>query len=419
MDERHPRVTIIGLNYAPEPTGIAPYTSGLASGLASRGWAVRAITAFPHYPAWKIAAGYEGHTMKRFIDGVRVTRLRPYMPKKLSGFKRALLEVSFGVRAISSRWGKADVVVLVSPALFATAIALLRARLTPGRPLVFIWVQDLYSLGVKETGTLGTHGARVMSKIEKSILRQADSVVVIHDRFRDYLTSEFRIPFHRVRVVRNWTHLLPIEVERNEFRTLFGWGDEVVVLHAGNIGAKQGLENVVEAARIADARGEAVRFVLLGDGNQRARLEKLAEGVARLDFLDSLNNRNFQGAMAAADILLVNEKKGVAEMAVPSKLTSYFAAGRPVIVATDENSISAEEVAQAGAGWRVDADSPAALLEASLALGVNTALAEEMARSGAKFQRETLSRSNAINHYAEIIQSQASERGRRLRKIRD
>lgn len=412
MAKRKPRVTIVGLNYIPEPTGIAPYTSGLAAGLVGKGWSVRAITAFPHYPAWKITDGYSGRVIRESRDGVDVIRLRPFIPKVLSGVKRALFELFFGVSASCRSWGSPDVVVLVSPALFATAIALIRARFSPKRPPVVIWVQDLYSLGVAETGALGARGARVMTALEGAVLRRANSVVVIHDRFRRHVESTLRVPSHKVSVVRNWTHLRPILVDRAEHRKKLGWADETVVLHAGNMGAKQALENVVDAARLADSRGDKVRFVLLGNGNQRRSLEALGQGVARLQFIDSLDDEHFQGAMAAADILLVNEKSGVAEMAVPSKLTSYFAAGRPVIVATDLGSITSEEVEAAGAGMRVDAEDPIALLDAALSLGADGDSAERYGAAGTAYQRRILSQPHAISHYADIITGLAGKRSR-------
>jgi colanic acid biosynthesis glycosyl transferase WcaI len=405
MDQIHPRVTLVGLNYQPEPTGIAPYTSGLATGLAKLGWDVRAITAFPHYPAWKIAEGYRGHLIRQWIEGVRVTRLRPYMPKNPSGLKRAWLEVGFGLRAAVTPWGRPKVVILVSPALFATAVALVRARLTPGRPAVVVWVQDLYSLGVAETGALGDRGSRVMKLIEGAVFRRADSVVVIHDRFRRYVTDSLGVRPDAVEVVRNWTHIRSFAIDRKMYRARFNWGSDVIVLHAGNMGAKQALENVVAAAQLADAQDAHVRFVLLGNGNQRDALELMSLGVSRIEFLDSLSDQDFQGAMAAADILLVNEKPGVAEMAVPSKLTSYFSAMRPVIVATDSGSISAQEIENAGAGVRVDAGDPHALLLAALDLGRDLVRSEAMGASGKSFQEKELSESTAISHYAEIIKS--------------
>jgi colanic acid biosynthesis glycosyl transferase WcaI len=412
MNDNLPSVTIIGLNYSPEPTGIAPYTAGLASGLVNLGWKVRAITGFPHYPAWKIPANYSGRTIHEDIDGVPVTRLRPYMPRNPSGVKRLAMEVGFGIRSATSRWGAADVVVMVSPAMFAVAIAQLRARFSPRRPRVIVWVQDLYSLGVTETGELGRSGARMMQTIESRVLRNADVVVAIHDRFKRYITSTLGVQHQNVEVVRNWTHLKATDIDRTGYRTKFGWGSEVVVLHAGNMGAKQALENVVEAARLADRDQAPIRFVLLGNGNQRDRLVALGAGIIRLEFIDSLNDDDFQGAMAASDILLVNEKPGVTEMAVPSKLTSYFLAARPVIAATDPGSITAEEIGNAQAGLRVNAGDPEELLSTALSLGRDPALSKSLGVNGAQFQARVLSQQAAISHYAEIITSLAGTRSR-------
>ena len=405
------RTTIVGLNYVPEPTGIAPYTAGLASGLVAEGESVRVVTSYPHYPAWEIAEGYEGPRISENIDGVPVARVRPYVTKNPSGVKRLLLEIHFGVRASLTPWGRPDVVILVSPALFSTAIIQFRALMTPRRPSIIVWVQDIYSLGVAETGALGSRGTDLIKRLERHVLRKADRVVVIHDRFKRVLVSSLDVRAGAIKVVRNWTHLKPVRVDRKLYRSKFGWGSEIVVLHAGNMGAKQALENVVEAARLGDLRSSNVRFVLLGNGNQRDALEVLAEGVTRLDFMNSLNEEDFQGAMAAADILLVNEKPGVTEMAVPSKLTSYFSAQRPVIVATDAGSITAEEIETAGAGVRVNAGDPAALLQASLELGSDRARADEYGRNGALFQSEVLSASGAVAGYAEIISSLAGKRG--------
>ena len=418
MRNRTPKVTILGLNYSPEPTGIAPYTAGLASGLAGLGWQVRAVTAFPHYPAWEISDGYVGKTLSEELEGVAVTRLRPYMPRNPSGLRRLAMEIHFGVRSAIAPWGGPDVVVLVSPALFAVAIAQFRARVSIQRPQVIVWVQDLYSLGVTETGALGGRSARLMARVESWVLRSADEVVVIHDRFKKYAVTSLGVDAERVEVVRNWTHLPPRRLEGEGYRMKFGWGDEIVALHAGNMGAKQALENVVEAARLADKAGALVRFVLLGNGNQRDALLQLATGIERIEFIEPLGDADFQGAMEAADILLVNEKPGVAEMAVPSKLTSYFASNRPVVAATDAGSITADEVATARAGIRVDAGKPEELLAAVISLGENRRLSRTLGENGREYQQAVLTSKAAISHYAEIITSLAGTRGRRARAFR-
>jgi colanic acid biosynthesis glycosyl transferase WcaI len=366
-----------------------------------RGRSTRVVTGYPHYPEWKRYEGYRGWRMTEQLEGVDATRLNHFIPSKPRGLARLWMEVSFGLRIATTRWKSPAIVVLVSPALFSTGLAMLRARLLREKAPVVIWVQDLYSLGMTETGTSGSLGSEVMTRIESRILRSADGVVVIHDRFRTYVTTQLGVDSKRVTVIRNWTHLMPFELDdRAAARSSFGWAPgDLIVLHAGNMGAKQGLENVVEAARLADRQASPVRFVLLGDGNQRARLQQLARGVERIEFVDPLPGSRFQEALAAADVLLVNELPGVKEMSVPSKLTSYFSSGVPVLAATDEGSVTAEEVGTADAGLRVDAGTPDALVRGAELLGSDKELSRRLAENGKRFMESTLSEEHAVATY--------------------
>lgn len=406
------RISILGLNYAPETTGIAPYTASLAEGLSKAGHTVHVLTGYPHYPEWNLRAGYSGWKSREVIHGVSVTRLRHYIPSRPFPIARVLMELSFGLRLVFAPWNKPDVVLVVSPALLSCGLAVLRARLRPRRPAVGIWIQDLYSRGVVETGR-GKLG-RLAIGLESKILRATDGVVAIHDRFKDHMVSSLGMPKDRVEVIRNWTHL-PTSPSSgiDDMRTRMGWGaDDVVVLHAGNMGAKQGLENVIEAAKIAESNQSRVRFVLMGNGNQRQRLESLAKGISKISFLDSLPESDFQLALAAANVLLVNELPGVRDMAVPSKLTSYFNAGVPVIAATDEGSVTAYEIEHSGGGLRVDANDPAALVKAAETLADEPLLRARLSDSALRFRHETLSEPAAVAHYDEFITSLASSRGR-------
>lgn len=277
-----------------------------------------------------------------------------------------------------------------------------------------IWVQDLYSRGIVETG--GNQG--VFSKlalfVESRVLRSATGVVAIHDRFADYVVKSLRAPAESVKVIRNWTHL-PQAPDSDAFATRrsLGWAaDEVIVLHSGNMGKKQGLENVVRAAKHAEAEGSAVKFVLMGDGNQRESLMQMAGETSSLRFVDSLPQSDFQAALHAADILLVNELPGVKDMSVPSKLTSYFTSGRPVLAATDPGSVTAHEIEASKAGVRVDAGDPVALVQAAESLAANQKLARELGANGLQFRNETLSKTTAIAHYDDFILTLVESRGR-------
>lgn len=409
-------IVLAGLNYAPESTGIAPYTTGVATGLRERGHRVRVLTGLPHYPEWRLRPGYEdAAALRENLDDVAVQRIRHFVPDPPSELRRVRMEASFGAGlAAALRDDDVDVVAFVSPALLSTAMGLARLRLrgNRSRPAVGIWVQDLYSRGVVETGAMSGRPAQLAAAFESRVLRTADGVVAIHDRFKSRIVEDLRVPAERITVIRNWTHLRPGPVvDRAAARRRLGWDpDHVIVLHTGNMGAKQGLDHVVAAADHARRNGDPVRFVLLGGGNQRPRLEELARGIDTLRFLDPLPDDEYGQALAAADVLLVNERPGVGEMAVPSKLTSYFTTGNPVLAATDADSITAAEIAASGGGLVVAPDDPARLVRAAYELGRDRERARALGAAGREFCARTLSRAHAIDLFEQWLTDLAEKK---------
>ncbi len=215
-------------------------------------------------------------------------------------------------------------------------------------------------------------------------------------------------------MIRNWSHVAAPTDDPDRTRALMGWsGGDTVVLHAGNMGYKQGLENVVEAARRADDAHAPVRFVLLGDGARRVALEGLGAGVERLEFLAPLPAGRFEDVMAAADLLLLNEKPEVSDMCVPGKLTSYFAAGRPVVGVTAPESGAASEINAADAGVIVESGNPARLLEAVLTLREDPTRCATLGKSGRAYAESFLTEEAALAAYVGWAESLVARRPRR------
>lgn len=398
-------VGIFGLNYPPEHTGIAPYAGTLATGLAAAGYNVTAHVAHPHYPEWRRYEGYGAWLDARHVDGVLVKRRLHYVPQPPRGIRRLLSELSFGVRIAAANWKRPDLVIAISPPLFATALAVLRLRLMLRRPRLVVWVQDIYSLGIAETQEGGAVVERITRWIERWSLRAADRIVVIHPRFREFLVDKLGVPPSKIVVVRNWTHLPPSQsVDRTAARARLRWpADATLAVHTGNMGVKQGLENVVDAARVADEREVPVHFILVGDGGERRNLEEYGRGIERLSFVDPLSEEDYRLALGASDVLIINEKSGVSGMALPSKLTTYFDAGRPVVAATDPGGITASEVMEAGAGLVVPAGEPEALLDALLSLRSDPDLAARFAEQGRRHREAVLGEQTAMKQWCSLV----------------
>lgn len=387
-------VLIVGINYAPEPSGSAPYTAGLARGLAARGHRVKVVTTHPHYPQWKVVGGPlpDATTLE---DGVTVRRLRTYVPRSPTTVPRMLFEIIWGLRVALGPLRRVDIVIYSSPALFSTAIV--RLRLALRRTKHVGWVQDLYSRGVVETGT-HSRLAPAVAAVERAVMRSMDAVITIHPNMTRAV-EQLGVPSRLITMIRNWSHLKDRpEVDVSAVRRRLGWPiDATIALHSGNMGVKQGLEVVIDAARLAEQQRSPVHFVLMGDGSQRRDLEQRGSGVGALTFVDPLPDGDYQDAMAAADVLLLVDRPGVGSMSVPSKLTSYFSTGRPVLASTESSSNAGVEVLDSGAGTCVPPGDARALLDGVERLAADPEEARRMGLAGQAFRREALSEGAGVD----------------------
>lgn len=353
-------VLIIGINYRPETTGIAPYTADFAEHLAAQGHRVTVLTGFSHYPTWRIQPGEYRLRAEEWINGVRVLRRRNYIPSTQSALRRAAYELTFLVHGSLARPHRADAIFGVVPSLSGGLLARFFAARS-GRPYGLIF-QDTMAPAARQSGIGGGRQvAGLTAVLERWAARRARTVAVASQSFRPYL-RDLGVPDQRIVELPNWSHLRAPSAERGSTRSRLGWSDDVTVaLHAGNMGLKQGLEQVIDAARRADELQRPVRYVLMGEGSQRAALESLGKGIERLQFLPFQPEAEVPNILAAADVLLVSERPTVIDMSLPSKLTAYFAAGRPIVAAIPQDGSTAGEIERSGAGIVVPIGDPDAL----------------------------------------------------------
>jgi colanic acid biosynthesis glycosyl transferase WcaI len=160
--------------------------------------------------------------------------------------------------------------------------------------------------------------------------------------------------------VRPLPHAAPLRAERFT-------DSQIVVLYSGNLGAKQGLDTVVEAARLLTGPGdEDICFVVCGDGVGRAELERLAAGVSNIELWPLVPEDRLNDLLNVADIHVLPQRADAADLVFPSKLTNMLASGRPV-VATVTRGTQVAEILD-GCGVVVPPGRPAELAAALRAL---------------------------------------------------
>jgi glycosyltransferase involved in cell wall biosynthesis len=409
------KVLVTTSYYWPEAAGSGPLLTNVAEYLSESGHDVMVVTGFAHYPDWRSSAARRLFATEERA-GVTVRRRWHYVPRSQSARHRAFYELSlfvFGLTALPRRW-RPDVVLGTCPSLAGGAHAAAASRVY-GVPYGLIF-QDLMGLAAVQSGVAGgKRVAGVVRKAELALARRAGRVGIIAEGFRGYLEAG-GVPSDKIERLRNCARRIEPAETVAETRDRLGWRpDELVALHGGNMGHKQGLDNLLDTAALL--RGSGVRIVLAGDGNDRNRLYRRARelGLTNLDFIELQAPGRWEAVMQAANVLLVNQRASVTDMSLPSKLTSYFGAGRPVVAAASADSETAREIAAADAGIVVPPGDPHAFREAILSLRGDAGLAQKLGQHGTMYAQNVLSPTRVLAEYESFVDDLASRHGQLAR----
>jgi colanic acid biosynthesis glycosyl transferase WcaI len=305
-------------------------------------------------------------------NGVRILRSYAYIPRRVTSAKRVLHEASFVFSSLLRALfrSRPDVLLVVSPPLGLAANAVLLSRMW-GIPYVFD-VEDLQPDAAAELGMLPKPILSAMYKVERMAYRNASLVSTLTTGMKRRIiekgVSEDKTALFEP---RSDASLATIAAkEGNAFRARHLLEDKLVVSHSGNMGVKQGLGVILDAAALS-RDDESIVFVIVGDGAVRGRIQARAQelSLSNVIFLPLLDSNEFKEFLSASDICLVTQQKTVSDMVFPSKTVTYLAAGCPVIASVNRNSEVARTIEESQAGLVVEPENPQALLSAIRELG--------------------------------------------------
>jgi len=365
------RLAILGINYAPEEIGIGRYTTDMAVALTERGHAVRVIAGKPYYPAWSVAKDYRGGGWRKAAErGVSITRCPHYVPAEPSGLKRIVHLASFALSAAlpmvrlarGRKERRPEIVLCIAPALLSVPVAWLGARLAGAK--LWIHIQDFEVEAAFATGLVTEKNAIAgfAAWAEGLILSLGDKVSSISPQMCAKLVEKGIAP-ERVIQIRNWANgtIQPDPEQGAAFRAQWGLEGKQVCLYSGNIANKQGIDILIEAARLLEHR-EDIAFVICGDGPNRARLEELAEGLGNIQFHGLQPSARMAELLGLASVHLLPQIPGAADLVLPSKLTNMLASGKPVVATAETGTGLYDEVD--GCGLCTPPGDPVALARA-------------------------------------------------------
>lgn len=359
---------LILTQYFPPETGAAQVRlKELAKGLQRLGHSVTVVTAFPNHPSGIIPEQYRGHWfMRDEVEGLTVLRTWVYPVQRGRFWKRLLNYFSF---TFSSLWGIAqagscDYLFVESPPLFLGMTAVIGSWLKRAR-LIFnvsdLWPESAVALGLVQNHTL----IRLTEGLESWLYRKSWKLAAVTLGIRETWLKR-GIPAAKITFLPNGVNLDLFQPQPPHEPTLRALGLEgkFVLIYAGTMGYAQGLETLLEAARILRAEPH-YRFLFLGDGTEKPKLEAMAQDLhlPNVQFLgfQPVSEMSRYFSLAAASIVPLKKLK-LFEGARPSKIFPAMGCAVPLIYSGEGEAV--ELIQEAKAGVTIEPENPQALAEA-------------------------------------------------------
>lgn len=365
------RILVFGIHYYPDLTGIGKYTGEMNAFLADQGHEIIMVTANPFYPQWKQNPAYPRFFWKKErVQGVTVYRCPLYIPANPTAGRKIIHEFTF-LAAIFPIWimllfkKKFDIVFGINPPFHLSIYPLLYKWIRGGKMISHI--QDLQIDVVKDMQMIKNESLLdMMFLMEKYFLNQSKVVSTISLGMEKKIFNK-GISKTKQLLFPNWVDcdfIKPLDRNSSLRQSLGIPLDMKVVMYSGNLGEKQGLELILEAAAHFK-ENKQVLFIIVGSGGAKERLIRASVemGLVNLRFFPLQSYEDLPRLLAVPDVHLVLQKKEAADLVMPSKLTGILASGGLSIVSAIPGTTLYDVIHQHQMGVLIEPGSDSALIE--------------------------------------------------------
>lgn len=333
------RILLISRNYAPEPIGIGKINSDFIDGLVREGCICDVISSNPWYP----------EPIKEFNvncqQNLKIYRLRNLIDARSAVAFLIMEHINFMFRAI---WtvlrcvasNNYDIIVVNYPTVFSwipAIIGKLFSHFINKRTLLHVHVQDLEVDAFFATGEQGRMYF-LIKKLERWLAKKFDIVSTISNSMAAKLSDDWCRK--DIQIFRNWADDCMFDLQRITDRRR----DRIVVGYSGNIGKKQGIEDIIYLAQALQRTRPEVKFQIFGAGNMKGEIEQLVKSLNLINvkIKPLLEIEEYYNFVREIDYFVLPQKKGFESLVFPSKAANLVAAGCPILLGASAGSELAE-----------------------------------------------------------------------------
>lgn len=373
----------------------------------SRGFQVEVITGFPNYPGGTLYDGYRvTFIQKEVIDGVLVTRvpLFPSHDKSKLGRVSNYLSFAFSSLIYGLFFSKrADVIYAYHPPL-TVGISALIIKLFRRVPVV-LDIQDMWPDTLKATGMITN--ARLLGAISKVcnlIYSSVTKILVLSPGFKNLLINR-GVFDSKIEIIYNWADEKVLRSTTNETPKEFASIEGFKVLFAGNIGQAQGLNVILDAARLLKDDAPKLHFLVLGRGLQLDDLKIRAQqlNLDNVHFLPAVGMEEVGQFLGSADALLIHlNSDPLFEITIPGKTQAYMAVGKPILMGVSGDAASL--VSRADCGVCFEPENSVALADAAKGLMLlDSTDIQRLGKNAERFYDENLSVKVGVDSFEKVF----------------
>ena len=403
---------ILNHYWAPDVASSGHLLAELAHESAALGHKVSVVTSFPSYGPPETWQPCEA---KEISQGVSIRRIRTTRFRKDSLLGRvsnsATFLVPLGIRMLLAKTHN-RVFLYTSNPPFLGIIGWLVSLIRQHDYIVLL--HDSYPhiavlLGKIKKGSLAE---RIWHKINQLFYRRARQVIVLCDRAKDLLVSDYGVSPERVQVIHNWAdpkQLYPVPKSDCDFAKRHGYDRKFTLLYSGNLGLYYEFDTMLEVARRL-INDPGFKLVFVGAGGRRAYIERRIKelGLSNVDVHQYQPLQALNDSLNSCDASLVTIATGVEGISFPSKLYSSLAIGKPILALSETGSELQLIIDRAKSGlWCKVGDADALLANIKL-LRMDPVRAAEMGHAARLDMEQRFTLRAASQEYLRVVDTVAN-----------